>query len=89
MIAAWTCRLLAELERRGARSATPRLRPQDAGMRARPWIDGFTPNYLQRSLHRFPRQGDRAPWLNPQDYARDRALLEKAPIADGVLAFGF
>jgi cation diffusion facilitator CzcD-associated flavoprotein CzcO len=87
LTAEWTCRLLDELERRGARSVTPRLRSQDREMSARPWVDGFTPNYLQRALHRFPRQGDRAPWLNPQDYDRDRALLRRAPLADDVLAF--
>ena len=85
LTAEWVCRLLETMDRRGARIATPRLRPEDRGMPARPWIDDFTPGYMQRSMHLFPRQGDRAPWLNTQDYARDRKRLRKGPIEDGVL----
>jgi cation diffusion facilitator CzcD-associated flavoprotein CzcO len=85
LTAEWVCRLLETMDRRGARSATPRLRPEDRGMPARPWIDDFTPGYMQRAMHLFPRQGDREPWLNTQDYARDRKLLRKAPIEVGVL----
>ncbi len=86
LTAEWVCRLLETMDRRGARLATPRLRPEDRGMKTRPWIDDFTPNYMQRVMHLFPKQGDREPWLNTQDYARDRKLLRKAPIEDGVLS---
>jgi monooxygenase len=85
LTAEWVCRLLEALDRRGARRATPRLRPEDRGMKPRPWIDDFTPSYMQRVMHLFPKQGDHAPWLNTQDYARDRKLLRRAPIEDGVL----
>lgn len=85
LTAEWVCRLLETMDRRGAHRATPRLRPEDQGMPTRPWIDDFTPNYMQRVMHLFPKQGDREPWLNTQDYARDRKLLRRAPIEDGVL----
>ena len=87
LIAQWLCRLVTHMDRQGARIATPRLRPGDADMPARPWIEGFTPGYIQRSLHRFPKQGDREPWQNRQDYRHDQRALGTAPIADGVLAF--
>jgi cation diffusion facilitator CzcD-associated flavoprotein CzcO len=87
LTAEWTCRLLAAMDRRGARRVTPRLRDADRNMAARPWIDDFTPSYIQRVIHLFPKQGDRAPWLNPQDYARDRAEIGRAAIEDDVLAF--
>lgn len=87
LTAEYVCRLLATMDRHGARSATPRLRPEDRGMPARPWIVDFTPGYMQRVMHLFPKQGDHAPWLNTQDYARDREMVRKAPIEDGVLAF--
>ncbi len=85
LTAEWVCRLLETMDRRGARRATPRLRAEDRAMALRPWIDDFTPNYMQRVMHLFPKQGDREPWLNTQDYARDRRLLRKAAIEDGVL----
>ncbi len=85
LTAEWVCRVLETMDQRGARRATPRLRPEDRDMPTRPWIDGFTPGYMQRAMHLFPKQGDRAPWLNTQDYARDRKMLRRGPIEDGVL----
>jgi hypothetical protein len=38
-------------------------------------------------MHRFPKQGDREPWLNPQNYARDRKMLRHGPLEDGALVF--
>lgn len=57
-------------------------------MTPRPWIDSFSPGYMQRGLPRMPRQGDRAPWINPQDYRTDRALLGEDVADDGALVFG-
>jgi len=85
LTAEYVCRLLETMDRRGARRVTPRLRPEDRDMKTRPWIDDFTPNYMQRVMHLFPKQGDHAPWLNTQDYARDKAMVRSAPIEDGVL----
>jgi hypothetical protein len=42
---------------------------------------------MQRAMHLMPRQGDRAPWLNPQDYAADRRMLRRDPVDDGVMCF--
>jgi hypothetical protein len=71
----------------GTRRVTPRLRPGDRDMPARPWIDGFSSGYVQRVMHRFPKQGDREPWLNPQNYARDKKMLRAGALEDGVLVF--
>ena len=69
------------------RQATPRLRDEDGGMAERPWIDGFSAGYMQRSMHRFPKQGDHMPWLNPQRYDRDKKMIREAPLEDGALVF--
>ena len=42
---------------------------------------------MQRAMDRMPKQGDRAPWLNPQRYKAEKAALLKAPLDDGVLQF--
>ena len=39
-------------------------------------------------MHRFPKQGDREPWVNTQDYGRDQKLLKRDSLEDGVLEFG-
>ncbi len=87
LTAEYVCRLLNVMDEKGARSSTPRLRDADRDMPARPWIVDFTPGYMQRLMHLFPKQGDHAPWLNTQDYARDKEMVRKVPIEDGVLAF--
>jgi hypothetical protein len=56
-------------------------------MPARPWIGDFSAGYMQREMHRFPKQGDREPWINPQDYGRDKVMFRKSPLDDGVMQF--
>ena len=56
-------------------------------MRRLPWISGFTPGYIKRVGHIFPKQGSIEPWVNPQIYNKDVELLEKDPVDDGVLVF--
>ncbi|HEV8096305.1 MAG TPA: NAD(P)/FAD-dependent oxidoreductase [Burkholderiales bacterium] len=83
----YACRLLNHMDSLGAKVVTPRLRAGDANMAARPWIDGFSSGYMQRAMHRFPRQGDREPWINPQNYGRDREMIRSGAIEDGALQF--
>ena len=83
----YVCRLLKHMDRAGATRCVPRLRPSDTDMPERPWIDDFPAGYMKRSMHLLPRQGDRTPWLNTQDYARDVKLIRRAAIDDGVMAF--
>jgi monooxygenase len=87
LICEYVCRLLNHMESIGAVECTPRLRPEDADMPERAWVEGFTPGYMQRHMDRMPHQGDRAPWINPQDYAHDRKLFRKSNVDDGVMQF--
>jgi cation diffusion facilitator CzcD-associated flavoprotein CzcO len=83
----YVCRLLNHMRETGTVQCTPRLRASDRDMPARPWIDNFSAGYMQRDMHRFPKQGDRDPWTNPQDYSRDKKLFRSAPVDDGVMSF--
>ena len=86
LTAEYACRLINELERTGNRQATPRLSEKErVAMPARPWIDDFSAGYIQRDMHLFPKQGDRNPWRNTQNYGEDRKVVKHAPIDDGVL----
>jgi monooxygenase len=87
LIARFVCRLLNHMDRQGVAQVTPTLRADEHNMPARPWIEGFSAGYLQRVMHQLPRQGDREPWLNPQDYVRDRRTLPTASLEDGSLVF--
>ncbi|MFU8814721.1 MAG: flavin-containing monooxygenase [Pseudomonadales bacterium] len=83
----YVCRLLNHMRATGMRQCTPRLREQDQNMKALPWIDGFSAGYMQRVMHLFPKQGDRDPWRNTQNYAEDKKMIRHAPLEDGALVF--
>lgn len=81
IVAEFFCRLIQHMKETGTSTVTP-VAPD--GMAENPWID-FAAGYIQRSMHRFPKQGDREPWLNTQNYLRDRkALLNKDIDGDGL-----
>jgi cation diffusion facilitator CzcD-associated flavoprotein CzcO len=87
LTAEYVCRLLNHMRKKGVVQCTPRLREQDRNMKERPWIDGFSSGYMQRMMHRMPRQGDHEPWVNPQNYRRDKKMFKQSPIDDGVMQF--
>jgi monooxygenase len=87
LIGTYVCRLLNHMRETGTDQCTPRLRSSDLAMPPRPWIDDFTPGYIERAMHMFPKQGDREPWINPQNYAKDKAMFKKSPVSDGVMQF--
>jgi cation diffusion facilitator CzcD-associated flavoprotein CzcO len=89
LIGDFCCRLLTHMRARGASVVVPALRPQDAAMVLRPWVDpdDFNPGYLARSVHLLPRQGDRDPWRNGLSYEVERQALPEADLDDGTLHF--
>jgi cation diffusion facilitator CzcD-associated flavoprotein CzcO len=87
LTAEFFCRLVNHLDKTNTRSCRPQLREADKQMTPRPFIDDFSAGYMQRMMHRFPKQGDREPWVNTQDYKRDRKLLRHGALEDGVLSF--
>ena len=80
----YVCRLLNHMDKKGYAQATPRLRDPSIG--TEPWLD-FSSGYVQRSLDKFPRQGNKAPWKLHQNYALDIVNLRFSAIEDGSLEF--
>lgn len=87
MIAGYVCRLLQHMDRIKVRQVTPRLTSEEEDMPQSPFIADFSANYMQRSLHLLPKQGDREPWINPQDYEREKILIGRATFDDEHLLF--
>ena len=83
----YVCRLLKRMDQLGMRQCTARLGEAEKAMPRRPWIVGFTPGYMARAMHLFPKQGDRDPWRNTQNYPLDRKMARRGPLEDGALAF--
>ena len=87
LIANFACKVLNRLDADASDQVVPTLRESDMSMQPRPWIDNFPAGYIQRSIHRFPKQGDREPWLNTQNYTYEKRAIGKANLDDGVLVF--
>jgi cation diffusion facilitator CzcD-associated flavoprotein CzcO len=83
----FVCRLLNHMDAIDAQVFTPTLRREDEGMTPHSWIESFNPGYMRRFMDKMPKQGDREPWVNPQNYASDKKMFRKAPIDDGVIVF--
>ena len=83
----YVCRLLARMDELNMRQCTARLREEDKDMELQPWIVGFTPGYMARAMHLFPKQGNRDPWRNTQNYPLDRKMARRGPLEDGALQF--
>ncbi len=83
----YVCRLIKHLQATGTDICVPRLREGEEKMTTQDWITDFSAGYMRRSMHEMPRQGDREPWVNTQDYARDKKMIRKAALEDGVLRF--
>jgi monooxygenase len=80
----YVCRLLNHMDEHGYRQCTPRQ--IDPSLAEEPWID-FSSGYVQRSLHKLPKQGSRLPWKLHQNYAFDIMMLRYGRVDDGVMEF--
>jgi monooxygenase len=80
----YVCRLLNHMKKHGLRQCTPRN--TDPTVTEEPWVD-FSSGYLQRSLHKFPKQGSKVPWKLHQNYARDLMALRYGKVDDGAMVF--
>ncbi len=87
LTAEYLCRLLNHMDQHNMASCTPELRAGDRGMQRLPWIQDFSAGYMARTMDQFPRQGDREPWVNTQNYKRDKKIIRTAPIDDGCMQF--
>ena len=83
----YVCRLLNHMRKSKTMVCTPTLRETDPEMPQKSWIEGFSSGYMRRAMHKMPRQGDREPWINPQNYRRDKKMFRKSPVDDQVMLF--
>jgi cation diffusion facilitator CzcD-associated flavoprotein CzcO len=81
--AAFLCRLLNRMRRRGETNVVPQ---RDEQVAERPFLD-FTSGYVQRALLHLPKQGETGPWRLKQSYTADLMNLRFGRLDDGVLHF--
>jgi cation diffusion facilitator CzcD-associated flavoprotein CzcO len=89
LLSDYICRMLNHMRDQNLGSVTPTLRPSDATMPLKPWIDkdNFSSGYMMRSLHLMPQQIGVQPWKLETDYFVERDLLPTAALDDGILQF--
>ncbi|EED31382.1 monooxygenase, flavin-binding family [gamma proteobacterium NOR5-3] len=87
LVSQWMCRLLAHMDAKGETVVTPALEEGLPIMSPKPWIDDFSAGYMQRVMHLFPRQGDRPPWVNSQNYLREKREFEEMDFAEPALRY--
>jgi cation diffusion facilitator CzcD-associated flavoprotein CzcO len=77
LLSDFTCRLLAHMEKKGAKRVEVRLRPEDRDMKLLPWIDteNFNPGYLLRAMELLPKRGEKPEWQHSQDYWAEKDIL--------------
>jgi cation diffusion facilitator CzcD-associated flavoprotein CzcO len=80
----YVCRLLNHMQATGMRQCTPVNR--GGSVSAKPLL-GLSSGYVQRSAHRFPKQGSRFPWQVHQSYLRDYRALRLRGIKDPAMVF--
>jgi cation diffusion facilitator CzcD-associated flavoprotein CzcO len=90
LLADFVCRLLAQMERRGARRVEVQLRPEDAGMELLPWFDleDFNAGYVQRGMDLLPRRGAKPEWQHSQDYWREKDEIPAIDLDGAEFVYG-
>jgi cation diffusion facilitator CzcD-associated flavoprotein CzcO len=83
LISRFSCRLMNHMDGRGLDAVTPRA-PKN--LAPRPWLD-FEAGYIKRVVDKIPKQGDRDPWQNKQDYKFDKAVLLTSALENEALEF--
>ena len=83
LTARYVCRLLNKMSKGGYSAVTPRMIGE---VQEEPLLD-FEAGYVLRAREQFPKQGDRMPWKNYQNYIRDFIGLRLGRIRDKELEF--
>jgi monooxygenase len=85
LAARYVCRLLNHMDARGYTQVVPRAMPTDRTKES--VLSALNSGYVRRGNSKLPRQGTHGPWRVTNNYLRDRAMLRRDPIDDGILQF--
>ena len=80
----YVCRLLNQMDKQGVNTCIPEEDPN--AVVDDEYID-FTSGYVQRALSKMPKQGQKSPWRNYQNYLKDIFLVRLISIKDSTLKF--
>jgi cation diffusion facilitator CzcD-associated flavoprotein CzcO len=89
LVADFVCRLLKQMDKKGARQVNVALRPEDKDMPLLPWIDpeNFNPGYIMRAMHLLPKRGDKPEWQHNQDYWAEKDQIAAIDLDDKAFVY--
>ncbi len=89
LVADFVCRILAHMDAKGVTQVTTALRPVDADMALKEWIDpeNFNPGYMMRHMHLLPKRGDKPEWQHSQDYWTEKDELPLIDLDDSAFIY--
>ena len=80
----YVCRLINLMDKKGVQCCAP---IDDESAYGDDDLIDFTSGYVQRGLHLMPKQGNKAPWKNYQNYIKDIFAVRLFSIKDSNLNF--
>ena len=80
----YVCRLISLMDKKGVDCCAP---INDQSAYGDDDLIDFTSGYVQRGLHLMPKQGNKAPWKNYQNYLKDIFAVRLFSIKDSNLNF--
>ena len=87
LISEWVCRTLNHMSKTQTSKVVPLVPDALKDMPTKDWIADFPAGYMQRGMHLQPKQGNQAPWVNSQDFRKERALFTVPIESDEALHF--
>ncbi len=80
----YVCRLINHMSKTATRQCTPRL--TDPTMQETAWFN-LSSGYVDRASGMLPKQGDKNPWIAPQNYLLDIWNLKFGSLQDDAMQF--
>ena len=80
----YVCRLINLMDKKGVKCCEPK---DDKSAYGDDQLIDFTSGYFQRGLNQMPKQGNKAPWKNYQNYLKDIFAVRLMSIDDTNLKF--
>ena len=80
----YVCRLLNQMDKEGVSACIP---DEDVNAMGEDEYIDFSSGYVQRALDKMPKQGQKSPWRNYQNYLKDIFAVRLFSIKDSNLNF--
>ena len=80
----YVCRLLNQMDKEGVSACIP---DEDGNAMGEDEYIDFSSGYVQRALDKMPKQGQKSPWRNYQNYLKDIFLVRLFSLKDSTLRF--